>query len=110
MAWVTPLGLPVVQPYRRAGANNIIKTALQQITLTSERDHIRVSSQKQKSAFPPNFVHSMDATHMLMTCLKMKNEGKVFASVHDSYWTHACDINLMNEVVLHLLFHSVDFL
>lgn len=29
-----------------------------------------VNSQKQASAFPPNFVHSLDATHMMLTALE----------------------------------------
>lgn len=99
MSWVTPLGLPVSQPYRKEGSH-AVKTPLQNVTLSVHDDSLPVASKKQKSAFPPNFVHSLDATHMLMTCLKMKNEGKVFASVHDSYWTHACDVTVMNEVGL----------
>ena len=97
MSWITPLGLPVSQPYRKPGSH-VVKTPLQTVSLSRHDDGLPVASKKQKSAFPPNFVHSLDATHMLMTCLKMKNEGKIFASVHDSYWTHACDVTLMNEV------------
>ena len=29
-----------------------------------------VNSVKQASAFPPNFIHSLDATHMMMTALE----------------------------------------
>ena len=31
-----------------------------------------VNSQKQASAFPPNFIHSLDATHMLLTALECR--------------------------------------
>ena len=64
MAWVTPLGLPVVQPYRNK-QKYTLKTALQRVTLTDHNDLIPVSSVRQKSAFPPNFVHSLDSTHMV---------------------------------------------
>jgi hypothetical protein len=63
-----------------------------------------VSRRKQKTAFPPNFVHSMDSTHMMMTCLKMKEHGLHFAAVHDSYWTHPGDIPIMSKVSLLLVF------
>jgi DNA-directed RNA polymerase len=43
----------------------------------------------------------MDSTHMMMTCLKMKEHGLHFAAVHDSYWTHPGDIPIMSKV--HLL-------
>jgi DNA-directed RNA polymerase len=54
---------------------------------------------RQKSAFPPNFVHSLDSTHMLLTSLACKEHHLTFASVHDSYWTHACDVPLMNRLL-----------
>lgn len=97
MSWITPLGLPVTQPYRRE-AHYAVKTVLQNVILTLNSDLLPVSSKKQKTAFPPNFVHSLDATHMLMTCLKMKEQKLTFAAVHDSYWTHAADVSTMNEV------------
>jgi DNA-directed RNA polymerase, mitochondrial len=28
----------------------------------------------------------------------MKERGLQFTAVHDSFWTHACDIDTMNEV------------
>ena len=30
---------------------------------------------KQGSAFPPNYIHSLDSTHMMMTALKCKDAG-----------------------------------
>jgi len=53
----------------------------------------------QKTAFPPNFVHSLDSTHMLMTAIAMRDAGLTFASVHDSYWTHAADVPVMNKLL-----------
>ena len=42
------------------------------MTLVMEDEALPVARQKQQSAFPPNFVHSLDATHMLMTSLKVR--------------------------------------
>ena len=98
MTWITPLGLPVIQPYRRV-STHVVRTVLQSITLAYNNDDLPVAASRQCSAFPPNFVHSLDATHMLLTCLKMKAEKLTFASVHDSFWTHACDIDTMNELI-----------
>jgi len=94
VAWVTPLGLPVVQPYREP-RRMAVNTALQQIVLHELNDQ-PVKKTRQKSAFPPNFVHSLDSTHLLMTARSMSAEGLAFAAVHDSYWTHACDVDRMN--------------
>jgi DNA-directed RNA polymerase, mitochondrial len=35
---------------------------------------------------------------MMLTALDcVKNHGLTFAAVHDSFWTHACDMNTMNS-------------
>jgi DNA-directed RNA polymerase len=86
-----------MQPYRKLSLHTI-NTILQTISLAVDNDALPVAKQKQRSAFPPNFVHSLDATHMLMTTMKMKQQGVVFAAVHDSYWTHAADVPAMNKV------------
>ncbi|GAA5797577.1 hypothetical protein HPULCUR_002965 [Helicostylum pulchrum] len=96
--WTTPLGLPIVQPYRRAGKKQIA-TLLQTIFIEDPDASRPVNAMKQSTAFPPNFIHSLDATHMLMSAVACHKKGMTFASVHDSYWTHACDVDAMNEVI-----------
>ena len=51
---------------------------------------------KQKSAFPPNFVHSLDSAHMMYTAKACGDDGVTFVSVHDSYWTHAATVDSMS--------------
>ncbi|CAH1772672.1 unnamed protein product [Owenia fusiformis] len=84
--WVTPVGLPVIQPYYK-----VIKKA-GGITLQ------KPNSQKQKNAFPPNFIHSLDSTHMMLTSIHCLRAGITFASVHDCFWTHPCDVEIMNRI------------
>jgi len=94
--WKTPLQLPCMQPYRYKGKYQV-KTVLQTVLTRDQRDHMPVSKVRQTSAFPPNFVHSLDSTHMMLTAVAMRDRGKCFAAVHDSYWTHPCDIDVMND-------------
>ncbi|XP_017975629.1 PREDICTED: DNA-directed RNA polymerase 2, chloroplastic/mitochondrial isoform X2 [Theobroma cacao] len=94
--WTTPLGLPVVQPYRVLG-RHLIKTSLQVLTLQRETEKVMVK--RQRTAFPPNFVHSLDGSHMMMTAVACKKAGLTFAGVHDSYWTHASDVDKMNRIL-----------
>jgi DNA-directed RNA polymerase len=54
---------------------------------------------KQKSAFPPNYVHSLDSTHMMMTAERCFAEKMAFAAVHDSYWTHAATVGRMGTIL-----------
>ncbi|XP_024023271.1 DNA-directed RNA polymerase 2B, chloroplastic/mitochondrial [Morus notabilis] len=94
--WTTPLGLPVVQPYRKLG-RHFIKTSLQVLTVHRETEKVMVK--RQRTAFPPNFVHSLDGSHMMMTAVACRKAGITFAGVHDSYWTHACDVDEMNRIL-----------
>ena len=46
-----------------------------------------------KSAFPPNFIHSLDAAHLMLTLNRCQQLGiEDFVAVHDSFGTHACDV------------------
>jgi len=53
---------------------------------------------KQRNAFPPNFIHSLDSSHMMLTALYCQRKGITFASVHDCFWTHACTVDSMNKI------------
>lgn len=39
----------------------------------------QVMVKRQKSAFPPNFVHSLDGSHMMMTAVACREAGLNFA-------------------------------
>eukprot|EP00250_Pteridium_aquilinum_P021406 c25112_g1_i1 orf=168-3746(+) len=95
--WKTPLGLPVVQPYRRL-ERITVKTSLQNLAII-DANGTKVLVKRQKTAFPPNFVHSLDSTHMMMTAIACKKLGLTFAGVHDSFWTHAGEVDKMNVVI-----------
>ena len=98
ISWMTPMGLPVVQPYRNSTKHRV-KTHMQDVTIAVSDDELPVSKPRQKSAFPPNFVHSLDSTHMMMTALECHRRGLTYTAVHDSYWTHASNVDDMNEVL-----------
>ncbi|KAM3724475.1 DNA-directed RNA polymerase [Dirofilaria immitis] len=83
--WITPLGLPVYQPY--------LETRMEE-----NKVYRLPKSIKQVNAFPPNFVHSLDSTHMMLTALYCRRLGITFAAVHDCYWTHACEVDQMNKI------------
>ncbi|XP_066503775.1 DNA-directed RNA polymerase, mitochondrial [Hoplias malabaricus] len=96
--WVTPLGLPIVQPYHRI-RNQVLKSNIQFLSLQISHDiHERPDTVKQKNAFPPNFIHSLDSTHMMLTALYCYSAGLTFVSVHDCYWTHALTVDTMNKI------------
>ncbi|KAM3538822.1 hypothetical protein ARSEF1564_008265 [Beauveria bassiana] len=98
VVWTTPLRMPVAQPYRKTTAKEI-RTCLQSLAYHSSDSTDPVNRRKQLQGFPPNFIHSLDASHMLLSALECHERGLDFAAVHDSFWTHAADVNVMNEVI-----------
>eukprot|EP00741_Cyanophora_paradoxa_P022664 tig00021493_g21888.t1 len=100
VTWPTPMAFIATQPYTKPGRAEIVRTPLQSVNLTREQSE-SPNVMKQKSAFPPNYVHSLDSAHMLFTaqaCRELHPE-MTFVAVHDSYWTHACDVDAMNRVL-----------
>ncbi|KAL0061581.1 DNA-directed RNA polymerase [Marasmius tenuissimus] len=98
VVWTTPLGLPIVQPYRKPKRKQIM-TKMQTVFISDPNSPAEVNMSKQASAFPPNFIHSLDATHMMLTALECQTRGMTFAAVHDSYWTHASNIDEMSTII-----------
>ncbi|OJJ51137.1 hypothetical protein ASPZODRAFT_55285 [Penicilliopsis zonata CBS 506.65] len=96
--WTTPLGLPVVQPYRTRRTRRIT-TSLQDISIADWSTDDVVNRRRQLQAFPPNFIHSLDATHMLLSANECQRQGLTFSAVHDSFWTHAGDVDSMNRIL-----------
>lgn len=94
--WVTPLGLPVVQPYVEMARINS-KT---EHPPTDKRVKLyeKPNMTKQKNAFAPNFIHSLDSTHMMLTSLHCEKMGLTFVSVHDCFWTHPLTVVEMNRI------------
>uniref|UniRef100_A0A8C7CWK4 DNA-directed RNA polymerase n=1 Tax=Oncorhynchus kisutch TaxID=8019 RepID=A0A8C7CWK4_ONCKI len=96
--WVTPLGLPIIQPYHRS-RTQMLKATIQYLSFQITHDSKeRPDTVKQKNAFPPNFIHSLDSTHMMLTALYCYSAGLTFVSVHDCFWTHAITVDTMNRV------------
>lgn len=91
VCWTTALGLPIIQPY----AVDMKKARLKSSTLERQRALYR---RKQATAFPPNFVHSLDSTHMMLTALNCHRAGLTFVSVHDCFWTHANKVPEMSRI------------
>ena len=96
--WTTPLGLPVVQPYRRKTQHHV-RTVLQRLIVAMDNDEKPVMKARQRSAFPPNFIHSIDSSHMMLTAIACREAGLDFAGVHDSFWTHAGTVDTMNTIL-----------
>jgi len=114
LKWVTPTGFIVVQDYKNHDSKIV------SIVFGGVRWRPRVywkkdsiNPRKQSQGISPNFVHSLDASHMMMTTLACQAEGiEAFAMIHDSFATHAADAPTMQRVLREAFveMYSVDML
>lgn len=93
--WVTPSGFLVQQAYpslRSRCVDTRIGDKVVKVSITEETDKLDV--RKQSQAVSPNFVHSMDASALVLTiCSSLDNGMSSFAAIHDSYGTLAADMD-----------------
>ena len=69
-----------------------------QLQLSSPTD--KLSKLGQKNAIAPNWIHSMDAAHLVAVVNACSEEGMAsFAMIHDSFGVHAADVSLLNEII-----------
>lgn len=91
--WITPVGLLVRQSYQ-ARKKKEIKTELYGsiIKTTINVDLDEMDKQRQINGVCPNFIHSLDASCLMLYLLKCKDVGiESFMTVHDCYGTLAPD-------------------
>lgn len=104
LMWTTPLGLRVVHPYRNESIVTV-NTSLQSVKFTKVREDSQVNVSKQSNAFPPNYIHSLDASHMLLTAVECTKRKIQFSSVHDSYWSLPGDAGELGKILREKFVH-----
>lgn len=117
--WTSPIGLPIEQTYwkthtkrvetywmsvkvpkgnvrqvRRGGGQRI------RLNLSYHDPDKGIQEKKAENSIAPNYIHSMDASHLMFVALGWKDEGeRCFTPVHDSFGTHASDLPDLHKVV-----------
>jgi len=91
ISWTTPAGFPVLQEYREdTGKRLRVHVGGREVDITVVIDGTKLDRRRQSLGISPNFVHSCDAAHMMLTTnLAADNGVESFAMIHDSYGTHA---------------------
>lgn len=98
--WTTPSGFPVVQVYSETEYLHIRSLLLGgvRIRVATNTDEPAVSG--HKNGIAPNFVHSMDASHLALTVQACDKAGvDSLAMIHDDYGTHAADAQKLFEII-----------
>ena len=112
--WTTPAGLPVMQRYANTTASTLdvtfrgkrIQLQLDDASGPSVSDWLdrsgepRMSHRAVVSGIAPNFVHSLDAAHLMLTAVAVQDAGIVdLAVIHDSFGTHAADTDRVSAIL-----------
>lgn len=98
LKWKTPLGFPVVQSYHSDRFHRV--TTVAHILIARVHDESApLLARKHIASFPPNFIHSIDASHMFLTARECRRAGITFAAVHDNFWTHAEDRPIQDRIL-----------
>ena len=71
VSWNTPLGLPVLQPYHQ-----LVRKTDRQRDLRAKLRTLKPNVRKQRNAFPPNYIHSLDSCHMMLTAMHCEKAGE----------------------------------
>jgi len=99
--WTTPNGLPILQEYKVSVGRRIeCHWGGQRVDLTVAKDGEKINSRSQANGVAPNFVHSLDASHLQSVALAGRDHGiKHLAVIHDSFGTHACDTGVLSGLL-----------
>lgn len=99
--WTTPSGFVVCQDYRKLRYHRLdtlfgkIRFQMQLAEETPKIDRIR-----NENGISPNFIHSLDASHLMKTVNACRAEGiKDFLMIHDSFGTLPTDMPLMSRIL-----------
>lgn len=101
VTWTTPMGLPVQQSYMECESKKIqLRCAGKVIRLYGLNITGNIDKRAQAQGVAPNFIHSMDASHLQLTvCIAVKLGIRHFAMIHDSYGSPVAQANTMYKAV-----------
>jgi DNA-directed RNA polymerase len=91
--WSTPIGFTPCQEYHR---QKLIRVDTLfggiRVRFGLWKDTIRIDKRRMSNGIAPNFVHSLDASHLMSTINLCRENGlQNFSCVHDSFGTLAAD-------------------
>ena len=102
LTWTVPSGFEVSQFYSKTKLKPIVTLfgTCKRATFGMKVPTGEINKQGQRNGIAPNFVHSLDASHLMATVGACLDAGMTsFGMVHDSYAVHACHTSQMNKIL-----------
>ncbi|WP_292047038.1 MULTISPECIES: DNA-directed RNA polymerase [unclassified Brevundimonas] len=99
--WTTPTGLPVLQTYpRRRKDRMTVFHKNKRLQINLQHSAPGIDGQRQVNGISPNFIHSMDAAHLMAVANACHDAGIYDLSVvHDSFGVHACRVFELRSIL-----------
>lgn len=98
--WINPVGFPVYQSIKKIHSTQVRTMLMGDVRLRLNKETDVISKEKQMQGIAPNFVHSLDSAHMMLTVLEAQNRGITnFSMIHDDFGTHAADVEQFRNVI-----------
>lgn len=99
ISWRTPAGMIVDMGYLRP-LKREVHTSHRKYTVNIQEGERKLMIRKQINAIAPNFIHSLDASHLTRVVQRLYNKGITdMMMIHDSYGVHACHVDEMQKVI-----------
>lgn len=106
MQWTSPVGLPIVHEYRKLPLRTVEVCCGRTIKLQvqdeeSEGDQsFPIDRGKAANGIAANFIHSLDATHLMLVASACADQGiPALAVIHDSFGTHAANTGKLATIL-----------
>ena len=101
ITWVTPSGFLASQAYYEYEEHNVATKLHGHVRIKVLVDSPDASPSRHSLGISPNFIHSMDASHLHLTTARMAKEipNVSLAMIHDSFGTHAADTEVLFNVL-----------
>jgi DNA-directed RNA polymerase len=95
-----PSGFKVVHAYYQIKKRRSLASLFNHKELIFWNVSKDVHKDKAMLGIPPNYIHSLDASHMFCTVKQMINAGiEKFSMIHDSYGCPAPYVDMMNQFI-----------
>lgn len=97
ITWITPSGFLASQAYYEYEEHNVATKLYGHARIKVLVDSPDASPSRHSQGISPNFIHSMDASHLHLTTARMAKEipNVSLAMIHDSFGTHAADTDVL---------------
>ena len=99
MEWTTPTGFKVQHDYQKVEEVRVRINSCGVNRIMFHEKLEECNPAQMQNAVAPNFVHALDASHLTLTALAMKQRGFAFVGIHDSFGTHPCDVDELHIVL-----------